>query len=112
MTEARCRCQHKVYKHEYGVGRCVCGCAWFGSVEEFNRRAIEQAEKARHAQSRDCMCPTPNSDCQHPTCPRFPQPGHYEAMVVAVRDMAKEALEDGGMLNPRAILSVLSVEQV
>lgn len=26
--------------------------------------------------SRDCECPSRNPDCEHPTCPRYPQPGH------------------------------------
>lgn len=29
--------------------------------------------------SRDCECPRLNPDCEHPTCPRWPQPGHLRA---------------------------------
>lgn len=30
---------------------------------------------------RDCQCPDPNEDCEHPTCPRWPQPGHLRAVI-------------------------------
>lgn len=31
-----------------------------------------------------CECPTPNPDCEHPTCPRWPQPGHFYAQAVTL----------------------------
>lgn len=33
---------------------------------------------------RECMCPIPNPDCEHPTCPRWPQPGHFYAEAAAL----------------------------
>ena len=74
--------------------------------EERNRQRIK-AEKARRIESRDCMCPAQNPDCQHTTCPRFPQPGHYHAMVVAVRDLAEQVRRGGGLVDPYAVLRIV-----
>jgi len=38
--------------------------------KEASRRRIDE---------RICQCPESNPDCEHPTCPRWPQPGHIAA---------------------------------
>jgi hypothetical protein len=74
----RCRCQHAPNAHEYGVGRCRCGCGWYGSTDEFNRRAIAAA-----------------------------QPG---LALRQIRDLARAARRDGGLLDPYEVLRLIPGE--
>lgn len=36
------------------------------------RDVIDELVERRAEMHRDCQCPRPNPDCEHPTCPRWP----------------------------------------
>lgn len=59
-------------------------CALIARVREDERR-----------KSGDCMCPHPNVECQHPTCPR----GVPEVRVAALRDAKRAVWEALGPMD-------------
>lgn len=44
---------------------------WPYGPKEMQRDALAAIDALRRLDTTDCLCPTPNPDCQHPTCPRL-----------------------------------------
>lgn len=62
-------------------------------ARESGRSDRGEAEKRAAMASGDCQCPTPNPDCEHPTCPRHS--GRSECHTSSGADAAEQDEHNG-----------------
>lgn len=72
----------------------------------------EAVKREKHAamlarERGECVaCPEPNPDCQHPTCPRWPQPGHFVTEAAELVDAWETSGKGYGDLEQRIAVAL------
>lgn len=65
-------------------------------VEKASGGPLQRVEFRRKSEVRTCVaCPEDNPDCEHPTCPRWPQPGHFATKAAEIVDYWRMGRETG-----------------